>query len=240
MRTIVIPDVHVPFHHRKSVAKLFDCIRREKPDKIVLLGDVMDFHALSIHRQDPRWQDNLDKEVRAGRRFLKSLRDAGRKAEIFYIEGNHEDRWNRFVAGRVPVLRMLGISWENALGLNDHGIQLSRNGVEIPCGQGKTVLCMHGHEIKGNSTLPAGKALKMAKEFGCNVHIGHTHRMGLVATTVGKLDLFAVEGGYLGDRSMPGFAFMGPKRRPTAWKRGWAIYDSNNTDTPFPRLIKLP
>jgi len=26
----------------------------------------MDFHALSVHRTDPRWQDNLDKEIRAG------------------------------------------------------------------------------------------------------------------------------------------------------------------------------
>ena len=199
----------------------------------------MDFHALSVHRTDPRWQDNLDKEIRAGKRFLVSLRDAGKKAEISYIEGNHEDRWNRFIQGRLPAMRLLGLSWEAALGLSDLGIAVCRDGVEIPCGQGKKVLCMHGHEIKGNSTLPAGKALKMAKEFGKNIHIGHTHRMGLVATQVGPLDLFAVEGGYLGDRKAPGFAFMGPKQRPTAWKRGWAIYDSNNKETPFPRMIKV-
>ena len=145
MKTIVIPDVHVPFHHRRSIAKLLDCIKREKPDKIVLLGDVMDFHSLSVHRQDPRWQDNLDKEIRAGQRFLATLRDAGKKSEIHYIEGNHEDRWNRCVSGRIPAMRLLGISWENALGVADLDIRVARTGVEIPCGQGKKVLCMHGH-----------------------------------------------------------------------------------------------
>jgi len=237
VRTLVIPDIHVPFHHRKSVAKLLDFTKRSRPENIVLLGDVLDLHALSVHRRDPRWEDNLDSELRAGRKFMEDLRRAAPKSEIDYIEGNHEDRWNRYTAGRVPAMRLLGISWDSALGLADLGVCVRRKPFSRPCGQGKKVTFMHGHEVKGHSKFPAGHALNIAKKLGKSVHIGHTHRMGLVASVFSGRDIFAVEGGYLGDFNTVGFKYMGPV--PPEWTRGWQMYDSENRDNPYPKMYRV-
>jgi len=237
VRTLVIPDIHVPFHHRRSIAKLQDFIKRKKPERIVFLGDVLDLHAVSTHRRDPRWEDNLDKEIRAGRRLLEQIRKLAPKADIDYIEGNHEDRWNRYCQGRTPALRLLGFTWDAALGLADLGISVRRKPFSIPCGQGKKVVLLHGHEVKGHSKFPAGHALNIAKKMGKNVHIGHTHRMGLVSSVFSGRELFAVEGGYLGDFNSPGFKYMGAV--PPEWTRGWQLYDSDNRDNPFPHMYRV-
>ena len=118
MKTIVVPDVHVPFHSAQAEKKLHSLIKKHKPSKIIFLGDVADLHGLTVHRQIPRWMDKLETEIEAVRKYLKGVRKAaGEKCEIIYIKGNHEDRWDRNVEGRLPAMRLIGVSLPKFLGL---------------------------------------------------------------------------------------------------------------------------
>ena len=124
VRTLVIPDVHIPFEHKRHTRRMFKFARSWKPDRVVLLGDVMDFHSLTTHRQSKEWQDELEIEVKAGRAFFKKLRDSvGTKCVIECIEGNHEDRWNRYVEGRAPVIRNIGVDWQEYVGFTKYNIK---------------------------------------------------------------------------------------------------------------------
>jgi predicted phosphodiesterase len=236
--TLVVPDVHVPFHDKRRVAAMLAWAKRNKPGKIVLLGDVLDLHALTTHRQDPRWQDQLEKELEAGRRFLADLRGACPRADITYIEGNHEDRWNRYVAGRIPAMRLIGVDLARYLGLADLGIRWHNNrrkGVPVPCGQGKTVHCFHGHEANKSSKFPGGVAIALAEKCGQNIHIGHTHKLGLQCVVLGGRELFGVEGGHLVNPKASAFGYAGINPQ---WTAAWAVYDSEATESPFPKFYR--
>ena len=239
IKSVVIPDVHVPFHSRHAVRRLIQYLTEERPDRIVFLGDVMDFHALSVHRQDPKWQDSLEKELKAGRRFLAQVREASPGARIQYIQGNHEDRWNRYVAGRVPALRLVGIKWPDALDMAAREIEVvntAKKKLWLPTSMGQRVRIMHGHELKGSSKFPGGHAYNIACRLGCNVHIGHTHRLGLLAGVAGNKEVFGVEGGYLGDHNQSACDFMGPARPP--WTQAWAVYDTSKKENPYPTFVR--
>ena len=240
MKTIIASDIHVPFHNRRGVRKLLDHIRRERPDHVVLAGDIADLHALTTHRRNPVWQDKLKQELDAVYDFLWDVRYAAKKAVITYIKGNHEDRFDRYVQSNAPEMRLIGVDLPKYLELDSMDIRwvedAGRTKVWVPCGQGQRVRVLHGHEFKGGSKFPGGHALKIANELGCNVHIGHTHKLGSMVTQIAGKTRFGVEGGYLANRKSPGLAYGGPAPK---WAPAFSVYDSRNTDTMLPRFVQV-
>jgi hypothetical protein len=50
---LVISDLHIPYHHKDSF-KFLKAIKKEfKPDFILNIGDLLDFHAINMHTHDP-------------------------------------------------------------------------------------------------------------------------------------------------------------------------------------------
>lgn len=52
-RVLVIGDMHVPYHHPDTVAFLKEIKRVFKPDRVIQIGDEVDYHAVSFHPSDP-------------------------------------------------------------------------------------------------------------------------------------------------------------------------------------------
>lgn len=50
---LAIPDLHCPFHHEDALAFLIAVRDKIKPDKVICLGDEVDFHAYSKWPKDP-------------------------------------------------------------------------------------------------------------------------------------------------------------------------------------------
>ena len=46
-RILVISDMHIPYHHKDSIKFLKEIKKEFKPDKIINIGDSVDFHAIS-------------------------------------------------------------------------------------------------------------------------------------------------------------------------------------------------
>ena len=244
MKTVVIPDLHVPFQHPEHTKALLRFIKKERPDGIVLLGDVLDLHSITTHRQVKNFQDKLDEEIYAGCDFLSALRKAaGPKASITYIKGNHEDRWDRAIQSQVPAFRMLDMSLPKYLDLESMDIRwvedASVTPIRVPCGQGQKVRFIHGHEVKGSSRTPGGHALKVARLLGENIHCGHTHRLGLLMaprTSKGRqVDLFGIEGGLLANKRSPALRYAGPAPE---WVYSWSVYDSKDNSSPYPKFYR--
>jgi predicted phosphodiesterase len=243
LKTLVIPDVHVPFHCRDAEVKIHSIIKKFKPDKIIFLGDVADLHALTVHRQSPRWQDRLEVELEETHNYLARVRKrAGARCKIIYIKGNHEDRWDRMVQGRLPAMRLIGWSLPRQLELKELGIEwiydAGQKPVRISAGDGSKVRLMHGHEIKGGSPFPGRHALKMATLLGENLIIGHTHRFGLMAFTLpkGAQDYYACELGFVADKSRAGMRYAYPN---TNWVKYVALFDSKNDYCSLPTFVKV-
>ena len=52
-RILVISDLHIPYHHKDSFDFLRAVKKQYKPDKIINIGDLLDFHAINMHTHDP-------------------------------------------------------------------------------------------------------------------------------------------------------------------------------------------
>ena len=52
-RILVISDMHIPYHHKDSIKFLKEIKKEFKPDRIVNIGDSIDFHNISMHDSNP-------------------------------------------------------------------------------------------------------------------------------------------------------------------------------------------
>ena len=82
-----------PFWRRVFV----DTARRVQPEKIVINGDALDLPEFGKYGVDPRTFMPMDR-IRWLHAFLGDLREMAPKAEIVYVEGNHEFRFLRHLA----------------------------------------------------------------------------------------------------------------------------------------------
>lgn len=87
-RILCVSDLHFPYHHPDTIPFLESLVECYQPDRIVLLGDEIDGHAMSYHESDP----DLDA---AGPEFDKALSCMEDLYEIFddvqvdVIDSNH-------------------------------------------------------------------------------------------------------------------------------------------------------
>jgi len=102
---LLIPDTHaMPGDNFERFGKLMAYLdgRNATLDKIVHIGDLWDFASLCTHDMDsPDWyKRSLNDDIQAGLDALDwiiSIAHAHGKAEIHFIEGNHEDRYNKWM-----------------------------------------------------------------------------------------------------------------------------------------------
>jgi predicted phosphodiesterase len=71
-RILVISDMHIPYHHPDSIEFLKEIKKEFKPDKIVCIGDLLDFHAISMHDHNPDLY-SAGHELKEARKYIKEL-----------------------------------------------------------------------------------------------------------------------------------------------------------------------
>jgi hypothetical protein len=97
-RTVVIADTHVPHHDRLAWSCALGLIRQIQPDRVVINGDFLDLESLSRHPKSSPDLAKLAAELYAGNLALDELQAASGRADLVYLEGNHEGRARRFEA----------------------------------------------------------------------------------------------------------------------------------------------
>lgn len=102
----VFGDVHIPFHDNDALEVMFKKFEEEKVDSIFINGDLLDFYQLSFHEKDPR-QVHFKGEIEAGKEFLAYIRSRFPDIPIYYITGNHENRFERYL--RIKASELLDI-----------------------------------------------------------------------------------------------------------------------------------
>ncbi len=200
-RTVFIPDMHVPFHDVEAVNTALNFIKDIKPDRVVLMGDFVDGIALSKFQKDPRFTVTFQQELEAGRNMLDRIREsAGKKAEIHYIEGNHEQRLLNYVLRQAPELVHLVDGQEDLLSIPRLLRLKERNINYIPA---QDYLKLHGWNFEHGDAVSSHAGMtanKMITKRRNSEGIGHTHRAGMTAYTGSNGTDIGVEFGCLIDR----------------------------------------
>lgn len=139
-------------------------------DEVVLLGDLMDFDLISSHNKD-NLRATSGKQIRTeyeyGNDFLDELQAKASKAKFTLIEGNHDERIERYIDANPQLEGMLEM---------EAGLQLIKRKIKWVRFWTKGDIHKIGKAkfIHGLYTTKY-HASKHAEAYGDNIFYGHTH-----------------------------------------------------------------
>lgn len=174
---VVLSDVHVPDHDPLVWKSIIKWIAKNQPNEVVLNGDFLELSSCSQHGGMPDII-SLESDFAAGRAAIAEILKAAPEIKITLLEGNHENRLNRFILAKAPSL-FGALTISSGLRLDTLGIEYVAEG-DQPIQRG-TVDILHGHQLgsgKGAS-LPKHHAMKLSDVYGKSSRtaiIGHSHR----------------------------------------------------------------
>ena len=101
-RILVIPDGHLPFQRKTFFNDLKTVVQKVRPEKIVIIGDLIDSNAISRHTPNADSEDATTEFMRARGGIAEINRILG-KRPVFYCLGNHEMRLSKVASTvRIP------------------------------------------------------------------------------------------------------------------------------------------
>lgn len=211
-RLLVLSDVHVPYHDLDTLKKGLDFGASDGCDSILFNGDFMDMYGPSSHDPDPRNMD-LPREIADGRQALEYIRKRFPNIPIYYKEGNHEERLERYLIKNAPVLLgMEEFELRTILRLGELGIQWIADKRLFLAGK---LTIIHGHEYKGNGGVNPARwlSLRTPDPLLC----GHFHRTSSHFTK-------SIKGEVSGAWSTGCMCHDGPDYSPyNQWNQGFAM-----------------
>ncbi len=214
---LVLPDIHYPREDVRTMRAVEKYMQSQEWDKVIYLGDVMDLNVISSHNArnlravaGETLQKDYDYVNKVLDRHVKLLG----KAEIIYLEGNHEYRVTRYIDA-LPQLEGI-VEVPKCLYLKDRGIKW------VPSWSKGTVYTVgKANFIHGLYTGDA-HAKSHVQKFGCNIFYGHLHDLQLYSwTRMG--DNSTIVGHSLG--CLCDYKAFWMKGRPNRWQQAVTRFD---------------
>lgn len=183
---VIIPDSHGCFIDPGACVAFLHDLRLINPVEVIMLGDHLDCGGFLAQHQTLGFVAESDysyaEDVSACNQFLDQIQGSAPKAQIDYLEGNHEARIEKWIVTQTLrnkkdaelLHQLFGV--ESSLGLIKRGIQHYKQGkfyddLPIPA----TIRRGHCHFTHGTYTSKSAAAAHLSK-YGGNVVFGHTHR----------------------------------------------------------------
>ena len=221
----ILGDTHFPFHHKETVAAFIAHVRKNKPRRVVQIGDLYDLYNWS------RWprsqslmtpEDELRKARSAGEKFWKDIRSAVPRAECLQVLGNHDDRIYKLVKNKVPeIADLLNFVDTHKKLWEFPGVQTAEDGRDEFIRD--DVVYYHGSRTK------LGDHVAFFKQ---NIVVGHSHQGGVIWQATAKEPQFELNAGHSVDTKAPAFTY--PDQKRTNWVRGFGVIETDG-----PRFIAV-
>ena len=106
MKVFVISDSHFPFHNKRAFAEVMRLIRKERPNAVVHIGDLLDQYVFS--RFDKSSSITPEMDVQRGldlaERMWSTIHKALPRTGLYQVLGNHDARLSKRLQDKVPEL----------------------------------------------------------------------------------------------------------------------------------------
>ena len=204
-RALVIPDAQIgyardfrrntftPFHDFHAFDLTLQVAQHIKPEKIILLGDMLDLPTFGKYEKKPEHQFTTQESLITLRTFIDDLMP--HTSEIIYIFGNHEARFKRSLAeynAEATLLKRVDYahdlpstySIEHLLGLDDLGVKYFTNYPHDEFYLNDHLAFSHSHIAKSGSGATVAKIIK--DDPHVSRFIGHIHRLERATQTTYK------------------------------------------------------
>lgn len=192
---LFIGDVHSPFEDKRAVQLVLNAARYLKPDVLVDLGDLADCYAVSAHDRDPaRLRERTFRQEMEHTSAIVTAFDKTKPRRKIKLNGNHEDRFRRFLWQKAPELVGYAPAIAEVLQLKQRGWEVVAYRDYIKLGK-----LLVTHDIGYAGVYAVRQSLVAA---GGSIIFGHTHRMEyrIEGSGTGKRRVGATFG-WLGDLS---------------------------------------
>lgn len=224
---VVLSDIHLPYSDVKALGSALDFIKDQKPDEIILNGDIVDMHGASLHG-DAMSENLIQQELEAVNVFLDYLQKIAPQAKIHFNEGNHEERFTRYIATKAPNLRGM-TSLPRELRLAERGISWLEYGK------------VHFISSKLGATHGVFCGVHYAKEtlvrYGMSCVVGHAHRSQMHIMGVVNEGEDTVRGCFGNGCLCPLTASY--VKGPTGWVNGFSCFYVKDDGSFTPYLILM-
>jgi predicted phosphodiesterase len=170
-RILILSDLHFPYQDNKAIQLAINYGKEKKVNCILINGDLIDFAKISRHETDWRHR-SVSVEFEAVRQFLTELRKHFPNAKIIFKEGNHDERWEKWLFLKAPeIFDDSEFKLETRLRLGELHIDIVKDKLPVKIGK---LNVLHGHELQGGGGVNPARATFL-KTID-NVLIGHCHR----------------------------------------------------------------
>lgn len=174
MLELHLTDIHFPYHEPKAWEIVLRVAKAESPDIVWLGGDIVDFYQVSSFSKDPQRRLELQQDLDVAIHELGRLRKVCPRARIYYHEGNHEWRLQKFLWDKASELSGLrGLKLSQLLDFRQLDIIHVSRGESRKIGE---LTHQHGDEqIKGGKDV----ARRVVEKTPANYIFGHHHKLGM-------------------------------------------------------------
>jgi len=164
-------DQHIPMNDKAAHELVLSVAESIQPDRIWLGGDWCDFEPVSRWPGKPARVLQLQKEINKQVEELTRLREICPNAEIWFKEGNHEDRLTRYLDSGAKELSSLDcLKLTSLLSLAELDIRFVSNLDRTKFGK---LWHLHGNEIRASGINISSTVFR---KLGVNCIFGHFHR----------------------------------------------------------------
>lgn len=204
-KKLILSDLHIPFH----LDEVFEIVERhaDEIDEIIFNGDVMDCEEISSFLSvGPH---SLIYEMKSAYSVLKKIDDMTPSVKKTLIVGNHEKRWERYLAKQKTSFNELhstNILREVIEGFTEHNYEFGTETKYVPLEnytvvndwytQVNDLICCHPlsfSKIKGRvATMAVDYFIQDGLDFNAII-VAHTHKQAVVK----QYDKISVEQGCL-------------------------------------------
>jgi hypothetical protein len=178
---VVFPtDEHYPYQdeHARSVA--LQIVSDFNPDVRIAGSDGIDFYSISKFDKNPSRMKTLQKEIDAWTAGQKEWRDAAPEANAFFLVGNHEYRFTRYLYNHPELYDLEALQFPNLLGLVSLGIYWEKSkgdAANLELNLYNRLLIKHGNLVRKHSAYSARAEIEN-EFYSISTLTGHTHRGG--------------------------------------------------------------
>ena len=170
-KVLFVSDIHAPFQDNRAIRAIISFGKWLKPDKVIFIGDVIDFYAVSKFNKDPVRAMRLQNEIDEAHSILKIFRWEFPNVGMIYLEGNHEARLKKYLWSKASELSGLrNMRLESLMGLDGLNIKYVSNGRM----KYRNFIIKHGDIVRKHSAYTARGELESTGISGLS---GHTHRL---------------------------------------------------------------
>lgn len=171
---LMISDLHIPYQVNSAIEASINYGIEHKVNTIFINGDLIDFHFQSRFEPDIRKRSTKE-EFKATRQFLEYLRYKFPNASIYWLLGNHDIRYEKWLMNKAPQLFMDEYYLlEDRLNLSELKIHKIEDSVLVKMGK---LFVTHGHLLLKGVFAPVNAARGVFMKAKESCIIGHVHKV---------------------------------------------------------------